>query len=87
MEWMAPAPGVAKRHSGDIESRRATEPLVGVVRTIGLDFAKSVFQARAVDGVGQVMLRRQIKRAQLPAFFADLSTCPVSMKACSGAHF
>ncbi len=55
--------------------------------TIGLDLAKSVFQVHAVDAAGRVVLRRQIKRAQLLAFFADLSPCLVGMEACSGAHF
>ena len=31
--------------------------------------------------------RRQIKRAQLLAFFADPSPCVVGMEACSGAHY
>jgi transposase len=57
------------------------------ISTIGLDLAKSVFQVHAVDAAGRVVLRRQIKRAQLLAFFAGLSPCLVGMEACSGAHF
>ncbi len=57
------------------------------ISTIGLDLAKSVFQVHAVDEAGRVVLRRQIKRAQLLAFFAALSPCLVGMEACSGAHF
>ena len=30
--------------------------------TIGLDIAKSVFQVHGVDGAGQVVIRRQLKR-------------------------
>jgi len=55
--------------------------------TIVADLAKSVFQVHAVDEAGQVVLLRQIKRAQLLAFFAALSPCLVGMEACSGAHF
>jgi hypothetical protein len=33
-----------------------------VVRTVGLDIAKSVFQVHGVDGAGQVVIRRQLKR-------------------------
>ena len=60
---------------------------MGEIATIGLDLAKSVFQVHAVDAAGRVVLRRQIKRAQLLAFFADLSPCLVGMEACSGAHY
>ena len=57
------------------------------ISTIDLDLAKSVFQVHAVDAAGRVVLRRRIKRAQLLAFFADLSPRLVGMEACSGAHF
>ena len=60
---------------------------MGEIATIGLDLAKSVFQVHAVDESGRVVLRRQIKRAQLLAFFADLGPCLVGMEACSGAHY
>ena len=33
-----------------------------VVTTVGLDIAKSVFQVHGVDGAGQVVIRRQLKR-------------------------
>ena len=33
------------------------------VTTIGFDIAKSVFQVHGVDSVGQVVIRRQLKRA------------------------
>ena len=53
---------------------------MGEMSPIGLDLAKSVLvasgasaiQVHAVDEAGRVVLRRQIKRAQLRAFFADL---------------
>ena len=32
------------------------------VTTVGLDIAKSVFQVHGVDGGGQVVIRRQLKR-------------------------
>ena len=32
------------------------------ITTIGLDIAKSVFQVHGVDAVGQVVIRRQLKR-------------------------
>jgi transposase len=33
------------------------------ITTIGLDIAKSVFQVHGVSADGQVMIRRQLKRA------------------------
>jgi transposase len=33
------------------------------VTTIGLDIAKSAFQVHGVDAAGNVMIRRQLKRA------------------------
>ena len=39
---------------------------------IGLDIAKSVFQVHGVDAAGQVVIRRQLKRRQVLAFFEKL---------------
>ena len=45
------------------------------VTTIGLDIAKSVFQVHGVDGGGQVVIRRQLKRRYVLAFFQKLPPC------------
>jgi transposase len=42
------------------------------VTTIGLDIAKSVFQVHGVDGEGKVIIRRQLKRRYVLAFFEKL---------------
>ena len=55
--------------------------------TIGLDIAKHVFQAHGVDAAGQVVLRRQIRRSELLAFFKVLPPCVVGMEACASAHY
>jgi len=39
--------------------------------TIGLDLAKNVFQVHRVDEQGKAVLRRQLRRDQVAAFFAD----------------
>jgi transposase len=54
--------------------------------TIGLDLAKSVFQVHGVDAEGRVVVRRQLRRSQLLAFFQRLGPCLVGMEACAGAH-
>ena len=45
------------------------------VTTIGLDIAKSVFQVHGIDAEGKVLIRRQLKRRYVLAFFQKL--CPV----------
>ncbi|HQT53460.1 MAG TPA: IS110 family transposase [Phenylobacterium sp.] len=57
------------------------------VVTIGLDIAKSVFQVHGVAADGEVLIRRQLRRAQLIAFFAKLPPCLIGLEACASAHF
>ena len=59
---------------------------MGQVATIGLDLAKSVFQVHGVDAAGGVVVRRQIRRSQLLAFFAKQTACLVGMEACASSH-
>jgi transposase len=47
------------------------------ITTIGFDIAKSVFQVHGVDAGGQVLIRRQLKRGQVLAFFQKLPSCLV----------
>jgi transposase len=51
------------------------------IRTIGLDIAKSVFQVHGVDAAGQVIIRRQLKRRYVVAFFLKLSPCLIGIEA------
>ena len=53
------------------------------VTTIGLDIAKSVFQVHGVDAAGQVLIRRQLKRRAVLAFFQKLPVCLVGIEACA----
>ena len=57
------------------------------ITTIGLDIAKSVFQVHGVDAVGQVIIRRQLKRRQVIAFFQKLPSCLVGIEACASSHY
>ena len=56
------------------------------VTTIGLDIAKSVFQLHGVDAAGQVVIRRQLKRRYVLAFFQKLPPCLVGIEACASSH-
>ena len=57
------------------------------VTTIGLDIAKSVFQVHGVDADGNVVLRRQLKRRYVLAFFQKLPPCLVGIEACASSHY
>ena len=56
------------------------------VTTIGLDIAKSVFQVHGVDATGQVVIRRQLKRRYVLAFFERLRPCLVGIEACASSR-
>jgi transposase len=43
------------------------------ITAVALDLAKRVFQVHAVEAEGVVVLRRQVKRAQLVLFFSSCS--------------
>jgi hypothetical protein len=51
------------------------------VTTIGLDIAKSVFQVHGIDAEGKVVIRRQLKRRYVLAFFQKLAPCLVGIEA------
>jgi transposase len=56
------------------------------VCTIGLDLAKSVFQAHGADASGAVLFRKKLRRAQVLSFFATQPPCTVAMEACGSGH-
>jgi transposase len=56
------------------------------ITTIGLDIAKSVFQVHGVDADGQVVVRRQLKRRYVLAFFEKLAPCLIGIEACASSH-
>jgi transposase len=56
------------------------------ITTIGLDIAKSIFQIHGVDTVGQVIIRRQLKRRYVLAFFQKLQPCLIGIEACASSH-
>ena len=56
------------------------------VTTIGLDIAKSVFQVHGIDATGKVVIRRQLKRRYVLAFFEKLAPCLVGIEACASSH-
>ena len=56
------------------------------ITTVGIDLAKNVFQVHAVDERGKAVLRKQLRREQVAAFFVNLPPCLIGMEACASAH-
>ena len=57
------------------------------ITTIGLDLAKSVFQAHGVDENGTTVLVKRLHRKQMLPFFSKLSPCLIGVEACGTAHY
>ena len=55
--------------------------------TLGIDLAKSVFQLHGIDSAGQVVLRREVRRAQLMKTIAQLEPCLIGIEACGSTHY
>jgi len=57
------------------------------ITTIGFDIAKSVFQVHGVDAEGHLVIRRQLKRRRVIAFFQKMPPCLVGIEACASSHY
>ena len=57
------------------------------ITTIGLDIAKNVFQVHGIDATEKVVVRKQLRRSQVIAFFKALPPCLIGMEACATAHY
>ena len=57
------------------------------VTRIGIGLAKQVFQVHGVDGHDKVVIRKQLTRAKMRGFFAQLSPCLIGIEACASAHY
>lgn len=56
------------------------------ITTVSPDIAKLAFQVHGIDAVGQVVIRRQLKRRYVLAFFEKLAPCLVGIEACASSH-
>ncbi len=56
------------------------------ITTVGIDLAKNVFQVHGIDERGKAVLCKQLRRAQVALFFANLPPCVIGMEACASAH-
>jgi transposase len=55
------------------------------ITTVGVDLAKQVMAAHAVDAAGRMVIRKVLRRDQLLRWTATLSPCVVAMG--GGAHY
>jgi transposase len=60
---------------------------ISKITTIGIDLAKVVFQIHGVTEHGKVATRKQLKRAEMLKYFANLEPCLIGMEACGSAHY
>jgi hypothetical protein len=49
------------------------------ITTIGLDIAKNVFQVHGIDAAEKVVVRKQLRRGQVLAFFRALPRCLIGI--------
>ena len=69
MGWMAPAGIIVQGDGCHACPKEAIRMQIG---TIGIDLAERVFQVHGVDQDGNVVLRKQLRRAQVLGFFGKL---------------
>jgi transposase len=79
-------PQVVTKPLARIASLRSEEASHGAL-AIGLDIAKSVFQVHGVDAAGGIVIRRQLKRRHVLAFFQKLPPRLVGIEACASSHY
>ena len=58
-----------------------------VVKVVGVDLAKDVFELFGVDGAGKAVLRRRVQRARLLETIAQIPACLIGIEACTSAFY
>jgi transposase len=58
-----------------------------MIKRVGLDIAKNVFQLHGVDEHDKPKLSKQLKRGQVLEYFAQLPACEIGIEACGGSHY
>ncbi|MFT2095765.1 IS110 family transposase [Acidiphilium multivorum] len=55
-------------------------------KRISIDTSKHIFTMHGVDGQDRVILRRELRRGQMEAFFAKVPATEIALEACAGSH-
>jgi transposase len=82
--WTAPKGIVCQSEA--IKGLKRGEPSVNEIIRIGLDTSKHVFQLHGVDAQERPVLRRQLRRGQLEAFFSSQPPMEIGLEACGASH-
>ena len=56
------------------------------LKLIAMDTSKHVFSLHGVNERGEVVLRRELRRQQLTAFFQKLPPTEIVLEACGSSH-
>ena len=56
------------------------------ITRIGIDTSKAVFTLHCVDQAGRPVLRTNLRRPQIAAFFKKLPRAEIIMEACGSSH-
>src|ERR1700720_4679127 len=86
MVWTAPY-GIALCQIEVVAKLQTREPSVNQIIRIGMDTSKHFFQLHGVDAAERPVLRRQLRRNQVLAFFAKLPPAVIGMEACGASHY
>lgn len=57
------------------------------IKRIGLDIAKQVFQIHGVDRFEKVLVRKQLRRAQVLDYCKGIAPCLIGIEACGSSHY
>ena len=57
------------------------------LKVIGLGTAKHVFQIHGADAGGRAVLKKRLRRSQVPDFFGSIPRCVVGLEATRAAHY
>jgi transposase len=55
-------------------------------KRLSIDTSKHIFTLHGVDKQDRVILRRELRRGQVEAFFSKVPPTEVALEACAGAH-
>jgi len=81
MEWPAPPRGSLKLPMRQKERAKAMR-----ITVVGIDLGKNVCSLAGLDGSGQVVVRRRVRRENVLKLVSQLKPDIVAMEACGGAH-
>jgi transposase len=56
------------------------------ITVLGIDLGKNSCSVVGLDSVGNVIVRRRMRRETVVAYAARLPACVIAMEACCGAH-